>query len=31
MDMLDHESDDENPELLNVEPEDLHSPKKVIL
>ena len=27
--MLD--SDDENPELLNVEPEDLHSPKKVIL
>lgn len=29
MEMLDHESDDENP--LNVEPEDLHSPKKIIL
>ena len=30
MDMLDHnESDDENP--INVEPEDLHSSKKIIL
>lgn len=29
MDMLDQNSDDEN--LLNVEPEDIHSPKKIIL
>jgi len=30
MEMLDHnESDDENP--INVEPEDLHSSKKIIL
>jgi len=29
MDMLDQKSDDEN--MLNVEPEDIHSPKKIIL
>lgn len=29
MDMLDQNSDDEN--MLNVEPEDIHSPKKIIL
>jgi|JI8StandDraft_1071087.scaffolds.fasta_scaffold2124446_1 hypothetical protein len=30
MDMLD-QSDDENPESFNVDPEDLHSPKKIVL
>jgi len=29
--MLDEESDEDMPEALKAEPEDLHSPKKVIL